>query len=495
MSNATKKSILIILMMIFSIGIIRYQVQLLSYLEWEDEVTHIVTSKLIHSGKRLYSEIHELHGPLTFLSGIAIETFGSFGVKAHRLPIAILQWIAWAAIFFSPVLKTQNLYSRFAYIAISATVSLIYLPEIFGHTYLFQVIAGLLLIIILAQYSLPSILEEEALSTHQIIIGNFLIACLPFLAFTYIPISGGLFIAGLSKRNFRVACLSFIFGLIFNIAFLASIGSIPGYIALHYWINLAVSRQFIEGEAIGIGYLVKSALNAITSDLSRFGIFVIISLALTKLAQYEKKIPWRSFLLGLGIASLLTRSQGFQGLTLLYLTFALPLVFLYLPKKPSYENNWSLFFLTPILFICLIKLFILSPANIVDRQVRTSSSFSLLVKKYTQSNDPIIAWPFQNYEYLLSDRLPASGNFFYLPWQAKYYQEPKLGIKIDSCTEIEKKLPKVMLISEYAFNGIDWKQYAPGCLPEILKKNYRSIPNTAIYLRSDIFKLWQEDNH
>ena len=200
-------------------------------------------------------------------------------------------------------------------------------------------------------------------------------------------------------------------------------------------------------------------------------------------------------MVGLGIASLLTRSQGFQGLALLYLSFALPLVFLFFPKKQSYESNRSLFFLTPILFICLIKIFILSPANIADRQVRTSSSFSQLVNKYTQANDPIIAWPFQNYEYLLSERLPASGNFFYLPWQAKYYQEPKLGITIDSCSDIKKKMPKVMLISEYAFNGIEWNQYAPNCLTEILEKNYRQIPNSAIYLRSDIFLLWQEEKH
>lgn len=202
LSNSSKRYIFVILTIILGLSIIRYQIQLLSYLEWEDEVTHIVTSKLINSGKTLYSEIHELHGPLTFASGILIESFGDFGIKAHRIPIAILQWIAWLAIYRSPLLKNQSNLVRLTYTLTCATISLIYFPDIFGHTYLFQVIAGLFLAIILSQYSLPSITEVK-LSNSKIILGNVLIASLPFLAFTYIPISGALFLAGLTRKIFE----------------------------------------------------------------------------------------------------------------------------------------------------------------------------------------------------------------------------------------------------------------------------------------------------
>ena len=488
LSNTTKRSFYIILMIIFGLGIIRYQIQLLSYLEWEDEVTHIVTSKLIYSGKTLYSEIHELHGPLTFLSGLLVESLGNFGIRAHRIPIAILQWFAWLAIYFSPLLKNQSHLVRITYALVCVTISLIYFPDIFGHTYLFQVIAGLFLVIILSQYTFPSFIKADQ-SRSKVILGNALIACLPFLAFTYIPIASALFLAGLTRQNLRISIYTAVITVALNLLFLVSIGSITGYLALHYWINLVVSRQFIEGEALGLIYLIKSALNSITVDLSRFGIFLLICTSLAQLAKFENKFPWRVILIGLGIASLLTRAQGFQGLTLLYLSLSLPLIFLYHANLKEGGLLKKDLFLAPILIVCFIKILLLSPANILDRQIRSSSEFSELVKKITDQNDRIIAWPFQNYEYLLSDRLPASGNFFYLPWQPAYYANPKFGIVIDSCSDIQSAKPKIMLISEYDFNGVKWGEYKPKCLEEILKTQYHRIPNSAYYIRDDLIKI------
>jgi len=489
LSNPSKRNIFIILVVILGLSIIRYQIQLLSYLEWEDEVTHIVTSKLIASGKSLYSEIHELHGPLTFATGILIELLGNFGIKAHRIPIAILQWMAWLAIYFSPLLKNQSHPVRFTYTLICATISLIYFPDIFGHTYLFQVIAGLFLAIIISQHSFPSITEAKQ-SKIKIILGNALIASLPFLAFTYIPISIALFFASLTRQNIRISAYTAAITIALNLLFLASVGSFSGYLAMHYWINIAVSRQFIEGEALGFTYLLKSALSAITSDLSRFSVFLLICTSLTKLARYEKRFPWRALLISLGIASLLARSQGFQGLTLLYLSLSLPTILLYEAKPVKEYSHKNELFLMPIIAVCLVKILLLSPANISDRQIRSTSEFSNLVKQITEKNDRIISWPFQNYEYILSDRLPASGNFFYLPWQPEYYKNPKFGIAIDTCAEIKATKPKIMLISEYDFNGVKWIDYQPKCLDELLKIQYHRIPNTSYYVRGDIYQKY-----
>lgn len=319
--------------------------------------------------------------------------------------------MAWFAIYLSPLLKNQSHLVRITYTFVCATISLIYFPDIFGHTYLFQVIAGLFLVIILAQYSFPSIVEGN-LPNSKIIIGNVLIASLPFLAFTYIPISIALFLAGLTRKNLRVSIFTIGITIAINFVFLASIGSVAGYIAMHYWINLAVSRQFIEGEALGLIFLLKSALSAITSDLSRFSTFLLICASLTKLAKFEHKFPWRVILIGFGIASLLTRSQGFQGLTLLYLSLALPAILLYRTTPIGAYSLKQELFLAPIIALCFIKILLLYPAKIEDRKIRSISPFSNLVKKITEKNDRIISWPFQNYEYILSDRLPASGNFF-----------------------------------------------------------------------------------
>ena len=153
---------------VFATLIIRYQIQLLTYLEWGDETANIVTSKLIYAGKTLFSQIHELHGPLSYLPGLIVEQFGDFGVRGHRIPIAILQWLALISLYFSPLLKRQNFYLKLSYCVAAATVMVIYFADLFGSTYLFQVMAGLFFVIILAQYTLPAIADPLSLNKFRV---------------------------------------------------------------------------------------------------------------------------------------------------------------------------------------------------------------------------------------------------------------------------------------------------------------------------------------
>jgi hypothetical protein len=476
----------VLLLIIFIPLILRYQIQLLSYLDWGDETGTIVTSKMMASGQKLFSDIHELHGPLAYLPGVLTEQFGDFGVKGHRVLILILQWLALFAIYFSPLIRDRL--SKIIYCLVCATVMVIYFPEIFGHTYIFQVIAGLFFIIILAQYTLPAILIPSSLGRFQIIIGNLLIASLPFLAFTYIPISIALFFASFTKKNKLLTLASATIGLLINILLLGLFGSILGFIALHFWINLAVSRKFIEGEALGSHYIFVAALKSITNDLARFGVFLLICASIAKLAQKQKEVPWRSLILGLGIASLLVRSMGFQGLPFLYLSLSMPLVFFYGISHNSHQRLSGFVVLIPLLCVCMVKLILLIPANIADRQSQTSSAFSQLVQKITNKEDRIIAWPFKNDEYILSDRLPASGNFWYLPWQGTFYENPLFGMKINSCNEINAQKPKIIFIEKYPFGGVAWDDYVQPCIDELLLANYTKVKNKGYYIRNDIFE-------
>lgn len=488
--NRLMNVIEVLILIIFIPLILRYQIQLLSYLDWGDETGTIVTSKMMASGQKLFSDIHELHGPLAYLPGVLTEQFGNFGVKGHRVLILILQWLALASLYFSPLI--QDRITKLVYCLICATVMVIYLPDIFGHTYIFQVIAGLFFIIILAQYTFPAILIPGSLKKSQIIIGNVLIASLPFLAFTYIPITIALFVASFTNKNRLLTISSALIGLLGNVLLLGLFGSIIGFIALHFWINLAVSRKFIEGESLGFHYIFIAALKSITSDLARFGIFVLISTSIAKLAQQEKQIPWRSILLGIGIASLLVRSMGFQGLPLLYLSLSIPLVFFYGKSNNSQEQLKVFVTLSPLLCVCAIKLILLIPANIADRQTPTTSEFAQLAQKITEKEDRVIAWPFKNEEYILADRLPASGNFWYLPWQGTFYENPLFGMKVDSCKEIESVKPKIIFIQKYPFGGVAWDDYVQPCINDLLKTHYTQTKGKRYYIRNDVYRDKQE---
>jgi hypothetical protein len=471
-----------LIFMLFAMLVIRYQINLLSYIEWADESETIVTAKMIVAGSTLYSQIFNHHGPLTFLPGILLENFGSFGVPEHRISIVILQLLALLAIYFSPLLK-DRLVSNI-YTGLAASVMLLYLPEIFGHTYIYQVMAGLLLIIILAQYTLPAIACPEGLSANKIIIGNLLIGSLPFLAITYLPISALLFAASVRNQFLLKSFASLATGILFNLLFLACIGSIPGYLAFHLYLNAEVLPLYNGGRSAS--HLIHSAFSSATNDLSQFSIFTAIAIAIAKLASDERGLPWRSMMVGTGIGSLLIRGGHFHALPYFYASLALPLIFF---KNQIRPRNQSILVMYVLLMICLVKLSFLLPADmhrLSTRQIPKATEFSRFARLFTSKQDRIIAYSHQNFHYIAADRLPASGHFFYLPWQEKYNENPKFGIKIDACQEIDKYRPKIMLIDKWTvWDKYPWDSYA-GCVQKIIDSHYTRIPDRPYYVRKDL---------
>jgi len=119
---------------IFTLLAIRYQIKLFNYIEWGDESETIVASKMIAAGYSLYSQIFNHHGPLTFPPGVVLEKLGDYGVVGHRVSIAMLQIFALLSIYFSPILNSGLV--RKLYTMAAGSVMLLYLPEIFGHTYM-----------------------------------------------------------------------------------------------------------------------------------------------------------------------------------------------------------------------------------------------------------------------------------------------------------------------------------------------------------------------
>lgn len=144
---------------LYAILLVRYQINLLYFMDWEDESETVVGARLMAEGWLLYGDFFNHHGPLTFFSGWLIEQFGNFGVAAHRIPIAVLQWLALLALAFSPLVRDRLI--TLIYAGTVGAVMVLYLPELLGHMYKYQTIAGLLLLIALAQYVLPAIFRPE----------------------------------------------------------------------------------------------------------------------------------------------------------------------------------------------------------------------------------------------------------------------------------------------------------------------------------------------
>lgn len=473
---------------IFSIFIllaIRYQLKLLSYMEWGDESETIVAAKMIAAGSSLYSQIFNHHGPLTFLPGVLLEKIGDFGVKGHRFLIAIFQIIAILSLYFSPLLK--NNFTRYLYAVITISSLLLFFPEMFGHMYKYQVLAGLLLVIIFAQYTLPAVIDETPLPLRNIIIGNILIASLPFLAINYIPISVFLFFASLKRNFLGISFISYTMGFVSNILFLAAIGSIPGFLAFHIYLNLKILPLY-NSTNLDLSSFISIVFNSIISSTTQLFLFMGLVAAIYFLAAYEKnKFPWRSTLIFIGIGTLLIRGINFHTLPYFYSLLALPLVFLY--NRFITNRQWQMLVLLLTLG-CMIKLSLLIPADrrqFQGKKIPATTDFAQFVELFTEKNDRIIVYSFQNFQYIAANRLPASGYYFYLPWQEKYNENPKFGISINPCQDIANYRPKIMLIDKWkVWDRFSWESYA-SCIQKLIDSYYVQWPDRPYYLRKDLF--------
>lgn len=463
-----------------------YQVKLLDYVEWGDESETIIAARMLASGMQLYSEVFNHHGPLVFLSGYLLELAGHFSVASHRVPIAVLQWMAIFAVYRSPLFSENPDKHIFLAIIITAMISLLPGHQLYGHAYIYQVIAGLMVVIIAAHYTLPAIADAKQLSHARVATGSILIACLPFLAITYLPAAALLFLCSLRRASLRWTLACTLAGLICNVAFLGLIGSFKGYMAYHIYLNAQILPLYNGGQ--GIARLIKNMLSMIlaTAPIESFLSFMGLFIGFAAVADLEKaRFPWRSTLLAVAIATLLLRGVEFHGAAFWYAyigVMALCLAQLHLTQKQ--QLIWQI-----LVLFCVFRLAYptLVGDDLLSEKRKESTTFGELAKAITNKDDRVIAYSFQNFEYLSADRLPASGDFFYLPWQEKYNESPRFGIRINACDDIKRTQPKLMLIDKWmVFGKYPWDSYA-GCVQGVLDARYRQIPNELIFVRSDYY--------
>ncbi len=86
----------------------------------------------------------------------------------------------------------------------------------------------------------------------------------------------------------------------------------------------------------------------------------------------------------------------------------------------------------------------------------------------------------------MAKRLPASGQFFYLPWQADIEKEPVLGIRLDACADISKAMPKVLKLDQWRVFGLySWDRYGQ-CIQQLADTHYVKIKDKPFYVRKDL---------
>jgi hypothetical protein len=83
-------------------------------------------------------------------------------------------------------------------------------------------------------------------------------------------------------------------------------------------------------------------------------------------------------------------------------------------------------------------------------------------------------------------RLPSSGAYYYLPWQAAYNRAPVLGYRLDPCADLAAAPPKLIVWDRWpVWEQYDVADYAP-CLVEIMQRDYVAVSGTQFLLRKPV---------
>lgn len=474
-----------ILLIIGFFLVVRYQFRLIHLVEWGDESETIVVTKMMAAGYRLYTEVYNNHGPLVFFPGFIISSLGKYGISIYRLPIVILQIVSILSVFNSPIFSNKTYRNYFT--LIFGTVMVLFLPRIYGHTYLYQVISGLFIVIVLMLYTIPSIMNKKV-NRYLVVLCTFLLVCVPFLAITYLPMVLILFIVSFRKHDCLMISIGGIFAVLFNFWFLLSYGSFDGYVAYHFYLNSNVLYQ-----GVGIFDFIKTFFNFYTTNFLHFLSICFILVVISKLNKNLNDIDyWRSFLLIPMMLSLVIRGGELftlSGLVYLYVLLGLSSI-LFIESNithsfNSYINELPLFILS---VLCLFVTYLPIPESSYFYVFPEYSEFSRIAKRITNEDEKVLALTFRSYEYLLSDRLPASTHFIYLSIQAKYNQNPYKDVYVSIAEDVVKNKPKIITIDKWniVLDESDlWDNYAND-LMEVIYRDYYQLKNTDIYIRNDV---------
>ena len=466
--------------------IIWKQVSIRNYLKWEDEFETIIASRMIADGGNLYQDVFNQHGPATFFIGFFLEKLSLSSIENYRSIIILVQIISILSITLSPILMSQ-LMRIFVLIGVSAYLLTI-TPQYFSHTYTYQNLAGMALLIIFSQLVVPTVIMGQKPNKFILIICLVLIAYLPFLAITYLPLSLTLVFLLWLQKLLKVNYLFyvFVFSILPNLIFLFRYGSWRGYFVQHIYINSTIMPNYYPYQSVK-----DLPMNLLRSlEPNQFWILPLLSVVLILIIKAKKISNIQLVILILGTASLLIRGVDFQALPFYYLIPSLALVVVHrLGKLKS-----SKIFFSSLSFLSIVILLIsLGDKKIQDNQIPNVTEFSQLADFFTKKDDRVFSYTFENSEYVISNRLPASAYFYYLPMQAEYEKKPILGVTNSICSDLETVRPKIGYFEVYDFApSTPWNAYA-NCVNEIINRDYFQLPFNTLFIRKDILRSYNED--
>jgi len=488
----------------------------LNIYEFSDETETLVAAQLIHEGKRLYHDIFESHGPLIYaMTHLYTSLVSPSNFSYVRVFLVLFAFIAGISIAASPVFPTKK--SRILAFALYFCFVSSYWVFQNLHQLTYYTVSGFLMIIISFQLFLPLFLNCTPKKSGLFLSG----ICLIFLlcnSYSNIPSALGILCASLLlivqfKNKIRLTAILLsgmltAFGLMGY--WLFRFADLKGLIIYHMIFNQTVFSKFSSFN------ILHNLLLLFTQISLKPIAFIHNPIALIHTTCMFFTLVWICFLLS-EIKIQLFSSYKIWVKICAFIIFVISIFFLNLRGSIAFHNaafvlcSTSLFVTSCslILFTKKIKilkqfvLFIL-PVTLVStimaftylgirrdinhRRFLLKPDSNNLISQITHSEDSILSLPNDPIVYIQTNRRPASGHFYYFPWQAQYKKNPIQGYNIDICDDIIRNSPAAIRINTDPIGGVyKLEEYEP-CIFKLLLKNYTKLgKNIRWYLRNDRF--------
>lgn len=495
--------------------------------DFNDETEKLVGIMMMAKGLRLYRDIFSHHGPLAFMMIQWVYALtGERDVAMMRCAPILLSFLSIGALLFGPAIR--GMAARLV-VAGAMCLGLLSLQSIFPLTMgLYQNYVGHLLFCALALFAIPA-LSGNRVSRISAFLGGMAAGLAFFGAYSYVLslffMFGAVFYKALivkDKPNPVLLWLLFaICGAVASAAitlgWLLCFGDVLGYFVYHFYFNQVIYTQFFDFNPFSVLLLTIPGLNYIhLHDTYPFSWLWMVCLVWSSILFYGAvlgrvlQIKTGAGLLntaliaaGVMLTVIYSNPRGlgdFQcGTATIMMLGLIPLICaLVLQYRPFPKKLAALVLLLTggmisaviaAQFLSTTQLYNVSPAayyNIKPALRMTGEKESVFIRELTTPEEGILSLPLEPSLYLRSDRLPVSGNYYYLPWQGAYLKKPVPGYKIDLCADIETRKPKIIYLDNRSWIwGIDPATYLD-CIQGELEAHYlRTTVKQDLWVRAD----------
>lgn len=492
----------------------------LNLFEFADETEKFVAAQMIEQGQRLYRDIFAHHGPVAYMIAHLYTILVSRNDFTHlRIFLAFLALLSSVALYCSPVFKTTvaRVWSVAAYLLLLSSVWILQGM----HMLLYQQIGGFLLTITVFHVFAPLFYEVQ-LKRSGVVASGVAVVVSCFSAYAFGPSAVMLVVASTillfatgESGEWRKVVFPFITGILLGLSaillWMLLFADVKGFYIYHFFFNQHIYTQYIRFSPTSIfnNFTVSFAHDAVvhTIALTLSGVWAVFFLVSSLRTSPARIITAKLLALFIFIGSvgyLNPRGEaGFQDNAFIIVNFA---VFVLVAgiALGRYAEKSSLGKTTCTSgLILLIVLLIgqgtrhaLSSPHRINRNEWSNHLFLIkpeeggvyeFVRSLTNKEGGLLCLIFNPIHYIKADRLPASGHYYYLPWQATYNRKPVAEYKIDICSDIQSHNPGVIWFDNWKVRGFIPLEKYGACILSIMKKNYiRLSSKSQLYVRKDL---------